>query len=69
MNFVKLKTDLEISDYSVHELIVSFGLDVDGVFKGIKYSVVGLPIRDKILSLIPLTQVSLRTLIVTYQRL
>lgn len=54
MNFVKLKNNLEVNEYDVHDLLISFGVEVDGQFKGIKYSAVTMPIKDTILSMIPL---------------
>ena len=38
MNFIKLKNNLDIVDYSIYETTNSYGLIIDGTFKGIKYS-------------------------------
>jgi hypothetical protein len=53
MNFIKLKNNLDIGQYSIHETHISYGAISDGTFKGIKYSVVKTSIRQKLLELIP----------------
>lgn len=55
MNFMKLKNNLDIGQYSIHETHVSYGYGAirDGTFKGIKYSVVKTGIRQKLFELIP----------------
>lgn len=53
MNFVKLKSTLDISDYLVQDTFISFGLTVDDMFKGIKYSSVKTSLRETVLDLIP----------------
>jgi hypothetical protein len=53
MNFIKLKNNLDIGNYSIHETTNSYGLIIDGTFKGIKYSSVETDIRQQLLELIP----------------
>lgn len=53
MNFIKLKNNLDIDDYSIHETNNSYGLIIDGTFKGIKYSTVKSRINQQLIELIP----------------
>lgn len=53
MNFIKLKNNLDITDYSINEEHISFGVDVNGTFKGIKYSAVDTEIKKQLFNLIP----------------
>jgi hypothetical protein len=53
MNFIKLKNNLDIVDYSIYETTNSYGLIIDGTFKGIKYSNVESSIKQQLLELIP----------------
>jgi hypothetical protein len=54
MNFIKLKNNLDVGDYSIFETHNSYGLVIDGIFKGIKYSSVKTDLRQKLFELIPL---------------
>jgi hypothetical protein len=53
MNFVKLKNNIELAEYSITDSIIKFGMDVNGVFKGIEYSYVQTPVKTALLNLIP----------------
>lgn len=53
MNFVKLKKNLDIGQYSIHETHSSYGLIIDGTFRGIKYSSVKTDIEQQLFELIP----------------
>jgi len=53
MNFMKLKHNLDISNYVVNETYISYGLTDDTTFKGVKYSKTDTSFKSKIFSLIP----------------
>lgn len=53
MNFMKLKQNLDISDYVVNETFISYGFTDDTKFKGVKYSKTDTSFKSKIFSLIP----------------
>jgi hypothetical protein len=54
MNFMKLKNNLDISDYVVNETFISYGITDDKkIFTGIKYSKIDTSFESKIFSLIP----------------
>ena len=53
MNFMKLKYNLDISDYVVNETYISYGLTDNKIFKGITYSKIDTLFKSKIYSLIP----------------
>ena len=53
MNFVKLKNNIKLAEYSITDSIIKFGMEVNGVFKGIQYSYVETPIKTSMLNLIP----------------
>ena len=53
MNFIKLKNNLDLANYSIDETTNSYGMEVNGVFKGIKYSKTDTTLKESLFNLIP----------------
>lgn len=53
MNFIKLKNNLDLANYSIDETTNSYGMKVNGVFKGIKYSKTDTALKESLFNLIP----------------
>lgn len=53
MNFIKLKKNLDLASYSINETNISYGMEINGIFKGIKYSNVDTILKESLINLIP----------------